>query len=920
MKPAVALAVLFSGSAGTPTGGPRPSPVQRKSFLPRSIGYALTLVSCVASSLLAADVEIPVDQPHQTAAIDNPGPPVVPTVYVVGQPDRMGAPVRKTKGLTLDGVRLTETLLSESVLILRPDGTGSWGYHAGFDIFREPDLRDGRRIDPRSLVEYDKWRYDPLEPVTVIGGDINLLRLCYNGAHRPARYEIAFPAPITIRSLRIASNCDGLSKPGVSVRARLHADEQRKQLIAERMIGPEQGTKHFPVVFDGLGQSRIYLELSAEAPPGAAVDLYYTFFEAQLDTRGLRLPRLGTGENRLTLTGDPDGSHRARVVLRWTERPPAERVWEDFEDGPRWSGCTLVAGGPESGLAFTGERFARATFAADGRDYSLNRSLPSQDLTAYNRLGIASRAVRDAPMRAILFGIKNGDTAYQYVRPRPESRWNFQTFDISAFRRDNVVAMNFYWTALPGFNRADDPCVYDIDSICLWHEEPAAATAGALPARIANYVSPLPDTPPLERPIRPVQEWFPMGFYDGICGRSTRECEWLFDQMRRLHMNAVYVSNGNPEGLERILPLAERRGIRLIYQGSGEGTMYYEHLATATARQRSLEQVILPHARQWLPRFRDRWSLAAWSLTEEIGPELSGELPPYYELVRELAPNHPPTVLHNNLAAATRDLETNKPSVVTCDFYPFFWSPRSGPSNPGRSVPYYRGRVSSFYRACREHGASLWMMPQAWGTAESAPLDPPDYGYRTGMRTPEPGEIKLQGWVAVAEGATGILFYAAEARRPGEHQLWDRDWTETANTRAAAELFGRITRVAPLLCRLERDYREEGFVQCSNPRVLAHSFVKRKGYPGNARYIVLASLDGFGPQSLDLSITGSGRVHDMIDRKDITASPAHLELAAGEGRLLFVGSQPDLDQDRAMIEERQGVLDEGGVSSSERNH
>ena len=79
------------------------------------------------------------------------------------------------------------------------------GYHAGFDIFREPDFRHGRRIDPRSLVEYDKWRYDPLEPVTVIGGDINLLRLCYNRAHRPARYEIAFPAPITIRWLRIAS-------------------------------------------------------------------------------------------------------------------------------------------------------------------------------------------------------------------------------------------------------------------------------------------------------------------------------------------------------------------------------------------------------------------------------------------------------------------------------------------------------------------------------------------------------------------------------------------------------------------------------------------------------------------------------------------------------------------------------------------
>jgi hypothetical protein len=230
------------------------------------------------------------------------------------------------------------------------------------------------------------------------------------------------------------------------------------------------------------------------------------------------------------------------------------------------------------------------------------------------------------------------------------------------------------------------------------------------------------------------------------------------------------------------------------------------------------------------------------------------------------------------------------------------WSPRSGPSNPGRSVPYYRGRVSSYYQACCENGASLWMMPQAWGTAESAPLDPPNYGYRTGMRTPEPGEIKLQGWVAIAEGATGIMFYAAVARRPEDHHLWDMDWTETANTRAAAELFGRIERVASLLCRLERDYQEEGFVHSSNPRVIAHSFVKRSGYPGDARYIALASLSGFESQTLTLSVTHSGRVYDMIDRKDITGALPHLNLAAGEGLLLLVGSEQDLDQDCAVID------------------
>jgi hypothetical protein len=395
-----------------------------------------------------------------------------------------------------------------------------------------------------------------------------------------------------------------------------------------------------------------------------------------------------------------------------------------------------------------------------------------------------------------------------------------------------------------------------------------------------------------------------MGIYDGVCGRSEQECRWLFDQMRRLNMNAIYVSNGTVEGLERILPLAEARGIRLIYQGSGEGSLYYEHLATPQARRQSLDRVILPRAAEVIPRLADRWGVAAWSLTEEIGPELSRELGDYYQLVRRLAPAQPPTVLHNNLQAALADLETNRPLVVTHDFYPFFWSPRNGPSNPGRSVPYYRNRVRSYYEACRKHGASLWMMPQAWGTAETAPLDPPHYGYRGGMRTPQSGEIKLQGWVAVAEVATGILFYAAVPTAPGERQLWDAGWTETDNTRAAGELFARLSTVAPVLCRLERHADgETDFVACSNARVLAHRFVRRGPHRGTAQYVILASLDGFGPQRFDLKIRrGEHRVYDLIARQDVTDSLDGIHLPPGEGGLLLVGTPADYEADCRLMD------------------
>ena len=184
-------------------------------------------------------------------------------------------------------------------------------------------------------------------------------------------------------------------------------------------------------------------------------------------------------------------------------------------------------------------------------------------------------------------------------------------------------------------------------------------------------------------------------------------------------------------------------------------------------------------------------------------------------------------------------------------------------------------------------------MEKSESVPQRAPLDPPHYGYRRGMRTPEPGEIKLQGWVAVAEGATGVFYYAAAPGFPGRRHLWDAGWTETANTRAAGELFGKLRRVGPLLCRLERDYQESGFVEISNPRVLAHRFVARPGHSQPGRYLVIASLDGFGPQSFDLKLRAPERVFDVVSRQEITGKTKGLRLGPGEGTVLLLGSQDD---------------------------
>ncbi|NOX54374.1 MAG: hypothetical protein GXP27_08000, partial [Planctomycetes bacterium] len=584
-----------------------------------ALAFVLVIDLAVGAGIGSAEeVDARLEKMPAELTVKNPGPAVTPTLYLIGMPDRAAEPVRKTKGVRLNGVRLTETLLSESVLILYPDGTGQWGYHAGFDIFREPHWQDGRRIDPRTLIEYDKWRYDPLERVYRVGGDMNLLRLYDGRRSRPARYEIAFPPPMLIRTLRVASNCDQLNRPGVVVTVRLWADRSRSELIGQKRVGQVQDAKRFPIVFEDVNCAGVVLELSATDPAGKPVDLYWTFFEAVLDAGGVSLPRLSSGVNHITVEDDPDSSHRVRLVLRWEDRPAADRVWDDFERSGRWRGGSVIKGSRADGLAFTGERFLRVTFPADGRSFGIERPVSGEDWSRFNRIGFAVRARQPAPMRAIALGIRNDEGRFQYLRFKPRARWRFFEFDISRLQRDRVTALRFHWFATPGFRRPEQPCQYDIDSLALWHEEaPSRPAAPPLPEHVARYRSPYDEVTPKARPVPPIQRWFPMGIYDGICSRSDQECRWLFDQMKRLHMNAVYVSNGRVEELERILPLAEARGIRLIYQGTSDGALYYLHLATRTARVQSYERTLAPRAREWIPKFRDRWGLAAWSLTEE---------------------------------------------------------------------------------------------------------------------------------------------------------------------------------------------------------------------------------------------------------------------------------------------------------------
>jgi hypothetical protein len=305
-------------------------------------------------------------------------------------------------------------------------------------------------------------------------------------------------------------------------------------------------------------------------------------------------------------------------------------------------------------------------------------------------------------------------------------------------------------------------------------------------------------------------------------------------------------------------------------------------------------QEMEPVAREWLPKFRGRPGLAAWSLTEEIGPPVTEWLTPFYALVRELDPDHPPVLLHNNLAAAQADAARNRPAAITYDFYPYFLDPRSGPTTPPRSRAMYLGRMEGFYRAARAGGGVFWAMPQAWAEEPYESFFPPIVGMCGGMREPTPAEMKWQAWAAVATGATGVMYFLYQTGGTGRG-LRGPDWEKTPMWDGAAAAFAALERLEKVLVRLERSDEEAILCRSTNDAVLLHTFKKRPPYAGHERYAIVVNHDAENPQTfgIDLLAAEKPRVFDLRRGEEVTDTLSALTLEPGEGTVYLLGTEEE---------------------------
>ena len=248
--------------------------------------------------------------------MENPGDPGRPAVQIVGVTDESG---KHTLGPEINGVRLADELLTGSILIIRPDGTGTWKYDTGFKDY--PLKLKGKLAHD---VDANKYKHDIFAGdylASEVSGDNYCSQRLWlaSGKPRKAVYRIGFPESVKIKKLEVkfVVSDNGETPTGFpELYFGLYKDVDCKEELTKlvRSEGQGKNSSFNPCVFNDINRNLIYLSISSNGKGG--INIYNVEFNAVLDTSGLELPLLESGSNTLKYTDDINSSHQAKIKCR----------------------------------------------------------------------------------------------------------------------------------------------------------------------------------------------------------------------------------------------------------------------------------------------------------------------------------------------------------------------------------------------------------------------------------------------------------------------------------------------------------------------------------------------------------------------------------------------------------------------------
>lgn len=365
-------------------------------------------------------------------------------------------------------------------------------------------------------------------------------------------------------------------------------------------------------------------------------------------------------------------------------------------------------------------------------------------------------------------------------------------------------------------------------------------------------------------PQRSVQSFFPLGvFEDGnMIGGNTAKFETMLKDLRAHGLDTVLFVNNTVARDEPLLGVADRLGFNVFMMPNGDlnETWWPDQVPATIATARSIAKLIVT-------AWGKHPSLKGYIVIDEPFLDATQKVALMTQALREADPKRPVLINLIGLNRVGPIFAAAKPDVMQIDVYP------AAKDNPPcdftmNGFAYPQHDFVSYIRtvtATRPITAPLWIILQTHSF---------DAGIHS-LRTPLPSEVRMQQWLALGEGATGIYWFVYSTQQ---------SWIGLADNKPlydeVAALARRVSPLRGLLLGLHRI--DNRFTVAGNNTPYLSTLTDASD---TKSYAVIVNKDCQKAQNLTIrSTTVGGRLRDLESGR-IYALGQTIPFQPGDGRI-----------------------------------
>ncbi len=257
--------------------------------------------------------------------------------------------------------------------------------------------------------------------------------------------------------------------------------------------------------------------------------------------------------------------------------------------------------------------------------------------------------------------------------------------------------------------------------------------------------------------------FLPLGVYwpgEYSFNREPEEVRWqkidkVLDGLSEQNVNTIWITHLSTEVAAKLAKHAAKRNIALVASNL--------ELAFENPKNREGDYLNLP--KETLEKWGDAPAPLAWGLGDEPAPAYTDKMAEYVSAWK--VQKHPVTTVIMPVYVETEVPKLVGLNYLSVDIYPFFSDKNpNGPGTHPASVAYFIRESKKAQRVAAQMNAEFWAMPQIfqepWGPREQDEegniVHLPGGGPH--WRMPSPGEVRWQGWAAIACGSRAVIYFS----------------------------------------------------------------------------------------------------------------------------------------------------------------